>query len=604
MDGRLRELLGVLESGPFDGSTLDRARELVDLLQSAGLGVELESQRSRLTSSLDAFAEKSGAPVVASGAHLLAADLCEMGGALSQCVERLELAMDMDPENRAAPLLLRRVLGAHKDRPRLRSLLAARANALRHWPGADAESVSIAFTEIAALYAEEGLSDEAISAYEVARAHHEHMDQLKALVELYEQRGRPRDKKQAADLLCIIAADLSEPEAHALVERALSLDPDHGQARQLAMRRSLASSSRQRPKRAKLSAEAQRRLAAAEARRRGEPAPEPRRRRISVPPPAMPQESVRAMQLAPTEPQLTSSGAAAHVPVADYQAPATVELSQFDLEDVRSLDEHPHSTPPPPPPSSAPPQAVASRAHANSTRADAPIRFSPLPAATPMQWQGAAKTARTPGLTRKVLVLGVGMLIAAVGTALAAWWLPQAETVQEATEGAKQASQTQKPAAMPAVAANPGESPQNIAELAAKSPAAGDVTKPPASSNLQKPTEPTVALLRERLRNRGATIDEDAMADALEGALVNAKSCYERALRDLPDLEGGLLLRVVVTRHGVADSVSRLDGSLDNEALLSCVTRGFSGTSYPSHPGRANARLRVPLKFSLSELSN
>lgn len=324
MDGRLHELLRVLEAGPFDSTALGRARELVDVLQSAGLAAELESARGNLVGLLDIFAEKSGSPVVASAAHLLAADLCEMGGGLDACVERLELAMDMDPENRAAPLLLRRVLGAHKDRPRLLTLLIARVTALQHWPGAEPELVATALAEVGGLHAEAHQWDEAIEAFESARRRHEHGGYTKTLVDLYVRRGQTGDRQHAADLLCLFASDLSEEEAHPYLERAVSLVPDHLAARRrLPARRSLAPGLRQRTVHATLSPAAQRRLDAAVAERSGAvPAVRvpPRRHVVGPPPSPRPSSSFAALPLAPTEPQL-----AMHSPSAQdsrfYSAP-------------------------------------------------------------------------------------------------------------------------------------------------------------------------------------------------------------------------------------------------------------------------------------------
>jgi hypothetical protein len=75
------------------------------------------------------------------------------------------------------------------------------------------------------------------------------------------------------------------------------------------------------------------------------------------------------------------------------------------------------------------------------------------------------------------------------------------------------------------------------------------------------------------------------------------RACYERGLRDNPNLQGRISARFVVDVDGNVGNVGSGGSDLPDAWAVSCVVRSFYGLSFP-RPARGIATVTVPILFS------
>jgi hypothetical protein len=75
--------------------------------------------------------------------------------------------------------------------------------------------------------------------------------------------------------------------------------------------------------------------------------------------------------------------------------------------------------------------------------------------------------------------------------------------------------------------------------------------------------------------------------------------CYENALKSNPKLEGDITVKFTIQGDGSVSDV-KSSGSLSDEGMTSCVTKSFSGLSFPTPEGGI-VSVSYPLKFSPGE---
>jgi hypothetical protein len=73
--------------------------------------------------------------------------------------------------------------------------------------------------------------------------------------------------------------------------------------------------------------------------------------------------------------------------------------------------------------------------------------------------------------------------------------------------------------------------------------------------------------------------------------------CYENGLRTNPNLQGRVSVRFVIDRSGRVTSAANAGSDLPDSAVVSCVTRAFTGMSFPE-PENGIVSVTYPISFS------
>ncbi|MFO0550606.1 MAG: AgmX/PglI C-terminal domain-containing protein [Polyangiaceae bacterium] len=104
---------------------------------------------------------------------------------------------------------------------------------------------------------------------------------------------------------------------------------------------------------------------------------------------------------------------------------------------------------------------------------------------------------------------------------------------------------------------------------------------------------------------RNLRIGEPVVAGPLSTAAVRRvvrqnfrklRTCYEKALRDNPQLGGHASFSFLVDEAGVVTG-ARGAGELGDFGVISCMARVFSNMTFPAAPGRATVRAKIPFTF-------
>ena len=83
---------------------------------------------------------------------------------------------------------------------------------------------------------------------------------------------------------------------------------------------------------------------------------------------------------------------------------------------------------------------------------------------------------------------------------------------------------------------------------------------------------------------------------ALSTVARGSRSCYERALRQNPTLQGRLMVSVRVGATGGACSASLASDALGDPSVANCVLQKFRGSTYPKPEGGC-VDVQVPIQF-------
>jgi tetratricopeptide (TPR) repeat protein len=503
MDSQTLELFRCLQSGPYDEAGLEHIRGLLQpqrrLLRSRNdLATLVE-----IIELLQGWAEAAPNPSVGTLAMLEASDIAER---------------DLRQPERAAQL---------------------RAQASANADERDAAQQSSHFASLGARRGEAGDFDGAIEAYERALDADANVEVIYALAELYTQRSRPGDAKQAADLYCTLGDVLGNPEGIVMLERALALQPKHGEAR--ALFDSYVAAQYPSPGKGPPLAARPRQLGAAAAPQPYAPPPP-----LPTPPPVMGSAQPGGWSSLPpivVEDSLSSEskrgglrwlvGGTVLAFVTSAALAFAMSTGRFDAGKaavthvLASVGVVPAPTPPALPPSTPPPAAVAATA---DTPAVTP------PPADPGAAAGAPSTAAAPD------------------TAIA----------PEATSG-------------PAHPASDEEPP----EAASKSAAAS----------------PEVHALLELATLRGGKLNDAQLSAAIDKATPKIERCYAQALKDKPRTKGRLTFGWTVRTNGKAASVKQLGGSIKDGELGRCTVQAITATRFPK-PHKQSAQIKLPLEYS------
>lgn len=155
------------------------------------------------------------------------------------------------------------------------------------------------------------------------------------------------------------------------------------------------------------------------------------------------------------------------------------------------------------------------------------------------------------------------------------------------------------PAPPPAVApvkteAPPIETlPERAAPAASPAPAVAvaSAPKPPASA----PSAPKPAVAPTA--PQPGFVDPKAVNAVVRAHADEARSCYERATMEHPDLHGRLTIRAVIDPNGRVTSDSTTSSIADGARLQSCLVRSFTTWVFPRPAGGVNGNVAYSFSF-------
>jgi hypothetical protein len=181
-----------------------------------------------------------------------------------------------------------------------------------------------------------------------------------------------------------------------------------------------------------------------------------------------------------------------------------------------------------------------------------------------------------------LIAVGVIMLLLAGG--LVYWKSSSAPKEPEVVE--ETATKVEKPKAEPEAFDNAPPPPPDEEEEAPKE----EEKKPTAGQNI-KPTGPA-----------GCSGDckgnaTPALQSALAARGAMARSCYNTALRNNPNLKGKMTMSVRVSPSGSVCSAHVSENSLGDQAVASCAAAKFRAGTFPPPTGGC-VNVNVPLNFT------
>jgi hypothetical protein len=88
-------------------------------------------------------------------------------------------------------------------------------------------------------------------------------------------------------------------------------------------------------------------------------------------------------------------------------------------------------------------------------------------------------------------------------------------------------------------------------------------------------------------------------AEAIRREVTKVRRCYDRQLKTDPEIQGRMLVELLVLEDGAVCSLRAIENEIDSPALLSCVLAFFQ--SIRIEPENGCVTLRVPLLFRTAD---
>jgi len=409
------------------------------------------------------------------------------------------------------------------------------------------------------LAAAEAANDDALSA-QIAAAEQAldadaSPDRVRELAELLVERDAQGDREQAADLYCTIGEVLGNPAGIPMLDRALSLVPDHAEAKALltryALRPRLPISS---PKITVLGM--QPKLAV--------PQPPPPAAAGGLPP--------IAAGAAPSRAPLAAAAAPSLQPSASLAPPRATMPGTGPRNDVLSL----HGVP----------QIVTT-----------PPAVPQISSLTPIVRSDASELQARRLSVAKHSYVALGGIALSAAAALAIYLSARAPSNDSAPPARPSVTSENTAAASRAMAKEPAapEAPAAAAAAAVEAAAAeaDEENKPvplapPGPSHL-----PSLKL--ESAQLRGGKLSETQLTAALGKAQPKLLACYEQAIEKKPRIKGRVIYGFTVRTNGRATNIKRVGGTLRDDALLQCSVKVLETVRFPKP--RKSAQIKLPIQY-------
>lgn len=96
-------------------------------------------------------------------------------------------------------------------------------------------------------------------------------------------------------------------------------------------------------------------------------------------------------------------------------------------------------------------------------------------------------------------------------------------------------------------------------------------------------------------------IDHEAIRDAIWLESVEVQACYVKALKDMPELKGKLVIAFEVDETGKAKNLKRETGTILNKDVFSCVAKALEAAEFPPAASGTVVSVKYPFVFQLND---
>ena len=227
MEQQTLDLLRALQSKERDAGALSRIQALLASERSKLVASDDRATLADVSEMLEEWADTAapalGAQAVAHAAVIADQDLQQA----ERAVQLYVLALEREPAAEEPLAQLIALLRSAREHERLETILSIHAKTLAQ---VDPERAALVLVKLAQQRKQRGDLDAAIETAEQALDLAAGAEVIRALADLYAERGTNNDAEQAAELYCTLGEALGESEGIALLERALVLAPSHDAA--------------------------------------------------------------------------------------------------------------------------------------------------------------------------------------------------------------------------------------------------------------------------------------------------------------------------------------------------------------------------------------
>ena len=96
------------------------------------------------------------------------------------------------------------------------------------------------------------------------------------------------------------------------------------------------------------------------------------------------------------------------------------------------------------------------------------------------------------------------------------------------------------------------------------------------------------------------SLPKEAIREVIRSNIGEIRGCYENALVRKPQLHGKVAVRFVIDKSGSVSEATRADSTVDDDALVECVTSTVMGWVFPEPQGGGVVVVTYPFIFKQS----
>jgi hypothetical protein len=97
------------------------------------------------------------------------------------------------------------------------------------------------------------------------------------------------------------------------------------------------------------------------------------------------------------------------------------------------------------------------------------------------------------------------------------------------------------------------------------------------------------------------TLDKAAIAGAIRSKLKVVQACFERALAKNPQLEGKMVLEIVIGATGAVTRVTEVEEQFPDQQVVTCVSKEVERLKFPAPEGGGIVTVRYPFVFKAAQ---
>jgi len=97
------------------------------------------------------------------------------------------------------------------------------------------------------------------------------------------------------------------------------------------------------------------------------------------------------------------------------------------------------------------------------------------------------------------------------------------------------------------------------------------------------------------------SLPKEAIREVIRSNIGQIRGCYENALVRKPQLQGKVAVRFVIDKSGSVSEATRADSTVEDDALVECITNTVLGWVFPQPQGGSVVIVTYPFIFKQSE---